>query len=191
MTNNLTTICIIVVTCITLSACAQSKKSTAKDSKNKTAVKGKKLRQTGVDNSPVLLQATLQSTLPGQPETPVKDEYRFVVIWNSDKEPAGFFWRGTQTWMPCDIKKVKNYKPLVLKKGMDPYYINYETDETSSKTYSKGDTLELYPTPSDKHPIPSEVPLEKNNVIYYKTVNSTWMPLPVDSITNLPDIIMP
>ena len=171
------------VVCTALTACAQTKNS-AKNNSRKSSVKTDK---------PVLLQATEQTTLPGRPETEPTTDTRFVIVWKSKDAPASFFWRGNQSWMPCDVTKVKNYKPLVVSNndnGM-PEPLNYEGVNTGNQDFKTGDTLELYPVSGGKHPIPAEVPTEKNNVIYYKTVNSKWLALPVDSITELPSIAMP
>ena len=67
--------CLVVFTSMAMSACAQTKKSTAKKK---------------ITDKLVLLQATRQKTNPGREEGEPLVEYRFVVIWKSAKEPAAF-----------------------------------------------------------------------------------------------------
>lgn len=189
MRFNLLTIALAVITSVTLTACAQSKKGTKSETSSVTHERKAPAKQE--DNKPVLLQATTQKTLPGRPESKPTTERLFVVVWKDNAEPGGFFWKGTDSWLPCNINSIKNYKPLVVKDDGRPFSINYERD-FEDKTYAAGDTLELYPGTGGKHPIPEEVPLDKNNIIYYKTANSKkWMPLPVDTVIKLPSIAMP
>ncbi len=181
--QNITTFFMLAIVCVALTACAQTKKSTSDNTRKNTATNGK----------PVLLQATQQTTLPGRPETEPTTDNRFVIVWKSKDAPASFFWRGNQSWLPCDVTKITNYKPLVISEndnGM-PTPLNYAGVNTGAQDFKAGDTLELYPVMGGKHPIPDGIPQEKNNVIYYKTINSTWLALPVDSITVLPSIAMP
>lgn len=185
MTKNILTVCLIAVSCITLTACAQQKKSTTSTTKKSKLVKEQEYPK------PILIQATKQKTLGGREETPPITEYRFLIVWQSSEEPAGFFWRGQQSWEPCNISKTKNYVPLKIKGDSNPYYINYESVSGANKTYAKGDTLELYPVAGGKYPIPAEVDESKNNIIYYKTANTKWTALAVDSIIKLPTIAMP
>lgn len=178
--RDILTSCITVLICLSLSACAQTKKNTTKR------------KVVSEQREPVtLLQATSQRTLPGRPENEPTTEYRFVIVWNSDKEPASFFWRGQETWQVCNITRVNNFKPLVVKDNGIPQRRNYENDDPGNITYKKGDTLELYPISVGKHAIPNEIPKDKNNIIYYKEVNGQWMALPVEKITKLPTIAMP
>ncbi|MCB0696191.1 MAG: hypothetical protein KDC07_02435 [Chitinophagaceae bacterium] len=180
--QNTFTVAILAILFMALTACAQSKKSTAaKTSRHITSDK------------PLLLQATEQTTLPGRPEMEPTTDNRFVIVWKSKDAPASFFWRGQQSWLPCNVNKVTGYKPLVVKDNGDgiPTPLNYVTVSTNNQNFATGDTLELYPVTGGKHPIPAEIPQDKNNVIYYKTVNSNWLALPVDSITVLPSIAMP
>ncbi|HEY9177866.1 MAG TPA: hypothetical protein VIN07_09260 [Flavipsychrobacter sp.] len=169
-----------MLVCISLSACAQTKRNTTK-------------RKPVAENREpaTLLQATSQKTLPGRPENEPTTDYRFVIVWNGDKEPASFFWRGENSWQACEVTRVKNFKPLVIKNNGIPQSLNYENDDPGNISYKKGDTLELYPITMGKHPMPDEISKEKNNVIYYKEVNGQWMALPVEKITKLPTIAMP
>lgn len=185
MTSNFFSLSIVCFISIAFTACAQPKKSVKETAGPTKQVKAH------TDAKPTLIQATSQKTLGGREETPPITEYRFLIVWNSTEEVGGFFWRGEQTWMPCEISKVKNYKPLDDTEHEDPYYINYEPDKNSGNTYAKGDTLELFPVTGGKYPIPEEISLEANNIIYYKTGNSKWKALPVEKITKLPTITMP
>src|SRR5690606_22607495 len=131
---------------------------------------------------PVLLQATSQTTLPGRPETEPTTETRFVIVWKNKAEPTSFFWRGQQSWLPCDVNKVKNYKPLVVKDNDNgiPEPPNYETVNTGNISFKAGDTLELSPVTGGKHPIPAVAQNGGANIIYYQTLNSKWLALKVD-----------
>lgn len=171
--------CLAVTTTVAMSACAQTKKNIS----NKRTTSKKSA-------APLLLQATKQRTNPGREETTPTDEYRFVIVWRSLNEPSAFFWRGEQSWQACNINRVTNFKPLVVKDNGMPQDMNYEYIDVTS-TYQKGDTLELYPDTEGKHPMPSEIPTDKNNIIYYKEVNGKWQALPVEKITKLPTIAMP
>lgn len=176
LNRNIWIVCLVVFTSLAMSACAQTKKSTAK--KKKT-------------DKLVLLQATSQKTIPGREETEPSVEYRFVVVWKSTKEPAAFFWKGEQSWQACEVTKVKNLRALVINSNGIQQDLNYENNDPGNITYQKGDTLELYPITTGKHPMPAEVPTDKNNIIYYKEVNGKWQALPVEKITKLPTIAMP
>lgn len=180
LNRNIWMVCMAVFTTIAFSACAQTKKSSAK--KKITAKQTDKL---------VLLQATRQKTNPGREEGEPLVEYRFVVVWKSTKEPAAFYWKGEQSWQSCDITRIKHFKPLVINDNGMPQDINYENNDPGNITYQKGDTLELYPVITGKHPIPAEIPKDKINIIYYKEVNGKWQALPVEKITKLPTIAMP
>lgn len=181
--QNILTIAVLATICVALTACAQTKKTKTTNARKTTVTNDK----------PVLLQATRQTTLPGRPETEPTTDTRFVIVWKSKDEPSSFFWRGEQSWLPCDVNKVKNYKTLVVKENANgiPTGMNYEGVNTGNQSFKMGDTLELYPVMGGKHPIPAEIPEAKNNIIYYKSVNSKWLALPVDSITVLPSIAMP
>lgn len=181
--DKLITICIVTISCVALTACGQSKKSTNKGNTSK-ATKGY------TDKKPTLLQATTQKTLPGRPESEPHTERNFVIVWNSSEEPQGFFWRGNGTWEPCNINSVKNYKPLVVKDDGRPFDMNYDRD-FDDRNYAKGDTLELYVTTGDKHPVPAEVPADATNTLFYKKADNKWHALPVNNITKLPTIAMP
>lgn len=180
MSRNLLLICFVTMTCVCVSACAQSKKSTA--TRNAVAKKG---------STPILLQATSQTIHAGREESGSTTEYRFVIVWKSSKEPSAFFWMGEQSWQPCDVTRIKNFKPLTTDKKEITEGLNYENNDPGNIAYHAGDTLELYPTTGGKHPIPGEIPRDKSNIIYYKEVNGKWMALPVNKITKLPSIAMP
>ena len=172
-------VCFTALT-VCVSACAQTKKGTTKA--NATATPGEKA---------ILQQTTSQRTNPGRQETEPTVEYRFVIVWNSKKEPAKFFWRGENSWQVCNITKVKNFSVLKVKDNGVPQPMNYENNDPGNITYQYGDTLELYPAAMGKHPVPNEIPKDKKNIIYYKETGGEWMALPVEKITKLPTISMP
>jgi len=180
MSRNVLMVCFVMVTSICMNACAQTKKSAT----GHKAV----ARQ---DAKPVLLQATSQTIHAGREESGSTTEHRFVIVWKSMNEPSGFFWKGEQAWQVCNITRVKNFRPLPADKTELQEDLNYESNDPGNITYKAGDTLELYPITSGKHPIPDEIPEDKSNIIYYKEVNGKWMALPVTKITKLPSMTMP
>lgn len=182
-TTNILTAFMIILFGMTLTACAQTKKA-KKSSRAKTT---KKVATTA---TPVLLQATSLTTHPGRPETPSTTEYRMVLVWKDKNEPTAFYWRGEDNWQSCEVYKVKNFRKLAVKDNGMPQPLNYEI-ENSKTAFTTGDTLELYPISEGKRPMPTEIPADKKNVIYYKTANSKWLALPVEKITKLPTIAMP
>lgn len=188
MNNRFLTIVIVTVTSIALTACAQSKKSTA--SATAKVAKTSKGTDAKKSNRPILLQATKQKTLPGRPESKPTTETLFVIVWQDDAEPGGFFWKGQENLDPCYINKVNNYRPLVVKDNGMPFMMNYQIDR-KDKNFSKGDTLQLSPMAAGKTRVPAEIPSDAKYTIYYKTAGSKWQALPVDSIINLPPIAMP
>ncbi len=178
--RNISVFFLAVAITMAMSACAQTKKSSSK-----------KKSVTKQADKAILLQATSQKTLPGRPEGEPTTEYRFVIVWKSANEPSAFYWRGEQSWQACNITKVKNFRPLAVNDNGIPQDLNYENNDKGNITYKTGDTLELYPISIGKHPIPDEIPKDKNNIIYYKEVNGKWQALPVEKITKLPTIAMP
>lgn len=179
MSRNILMVCFIALT-VGISACAQTKKSTTKT--NAAPVQQEKA---------ILLQATSQRTNPGREETEPTVEYRFVIVWKSEKEPAKFFWRGENSWQVCNVTKVNNFRTLNVNDNGVPQDLNYENNDPGNIAYKYGDTLELYPAEMSKHPVPGEIPKDKNNIIYYKETDGKWMALPVEKITKLPTISMP
>lgn len=176
--RNIMMFCLAIT--VAISACAQTKKKTSNNKRT--------LKQSA---RPILLQATKQRTNPGREETPSTDDYRFVIVWQSRVEPSAFFWRGEQSWQACNINKIANFKPLVVKDNGMPQAMNYEYQKMSTIAYQKGDTLELYPENEGKHPMPDELATDKHNIIYYKEANGKWQALPVEKITKLPTVSMP
>lgn len=154
----------------TLAACAQSKKTKKHTPK------------------PVLLQSTMQKTLPGRPEMEPTEELRFVIVWKTTDEPSAFFWRGAGTWQSCEVTKISKFKKLVVNAN-SPMALNYSPSR--DQQFKKGDTLELYVMAAGKYPIPVEIPANKDSIIYYKTTKSKWLPIPVKNIIELPEIAMP
>lgn len=182
-TTNILTFCMIVMFGMSLTACAQTKKT-------KKTTRAKATNKTVAATAPKLIQATSLTTHPGRAETPSTTETRMVLVWKDKNEPTAFFWRGEGNWQSCEVYKVKNFRPLVVKNNGIPQPMNYEIVNNTG-SFAAGDTLELYPISGGKYPMPAEIPTAKNNIIYYKTANSKWLALPVEKITKLPTIAMP
>ncbi len=161
MRNNISLAIIIALCCISLSACAQSKKA--------STIKTKK----GSTKPELLVAINQKNMLPGRREAP--PEYKFVIVWRDKNEPAAFFWKGMQTWEVCDITRAMNYNEKTH---------DYETTPLG-KRINEGDTLELHPVKGGKHPIPQEVPLDAENKIYYKTSTGLWKNMHVSSFEEI------
>ena len=103
MRNNISLAIIITLCCISLSACAQSKKA--------STIKTKK----GSTKPELLVAINQKNMLPGRREAP--PEYKFVIVWRDKNEHAAFFWKGMQTWEVCDITRAMNYneKRMIMK----------------------------------------------------------------------------
>lgn len=158
----------------TLSACAQTKQTTAIQS-GKTYAK--------------VIDADMQRTLPGMRGAEPTTDYHIIIVWTSKIKPEAFFWRGESGWMACNVSKVhkiKGRKPGT--KDMQPWY----TAETISLTKVKrGDTLEILPVMEGKYPTPAEIPSSATNTLFLKAAKTKWLSLPVTNIIRKQDVPMP
>lgn len=153
---------------LALSACAQSKKT--------TAVKNG-------DSYAKVLQGNMVRTLPGAPGMEPVIEYRVLVVWKSKQAPETFFWRGEGDWLPCSVAKAK-------KKKTSGTEFAYSTEEITLSNIKPTDTLELLPVTGGKYPIPAAIPETAINTIFFKTTKSAWLSLPVKNIKRK-NIVMP
>lgn len=181
MSNNTTTLLLTLIAGITLSACAQTKSTTTKAAADSSS-------------RPVatVVEANKQRTLPGRPETPPVTDYRFVVVWQSKETPKSFFWKGEDTWQPCQANMVSNYHPP-KENSKDPFDENYKTSALNGDIpVKRNDTLELHPYSGGKYPMPAQAEdTAVSNIIFCKTGDNKWLTIPVKKITKKPDIIMP
>jgi hypothetical protein len=117
-----------------------------------------------------VLEATQQTTLPGRSETPPFTTYRFRIVWKSQSEPAGFYWRPDK----------KNWFDLV-REDLDKY-----------RAIHYGDTLVLTTRPDfASKPVPSAVQKMPVKSLYFETsTGSKWMYMPV-AVKKLADIALP
>ena len=158
-----------VIISFTLSACAQSKKTAG---------------ATNGESYAKVLQATRQRTLPGAPGMEPVNEFRILIVWKSKQVPETFFWRSEGDWMQCQVSRARKTKSA----NSDLPYI---LETISLSNIKPNDTLELLPVPGGKYPIPSAIPASATNTIFFKTINSAWLSLPVKNIKRAKDIVMP
>lgn len=159
----------------TISACAQTKKTTAVQSGSTHAK---------------LVECAEQTTLPGRPEMEPTTTKRMVIVWKSTSKPETFYWRGEDGWTECAIGKVRKNK--TTQKPRYAFGENwYTTTDISPEKIKKGDTLELVPVYGGKTPTPEVVTSQMTNRIFFKTTSKTWLFVPVKSCIKRPDIAMP
>lgn len=139
----------IILTCTTLTACAQTRKTRSAKKKGIT--------------KPELLVAISESTvLKGNRET--TPQAKFIIVWKDTATPSSFSWKGAGTWQICDINKVKNYNSKTYSYNTIPL----------EKEVAANDTLELIPVQGGKYPLPQEIPADAENKIFYKTDTGLW-----------------
>ena len=134
-----------------------------------------------------LLEAYSQKIVPGIPGAQPKTNFKFIIVWQGAKYPETFFWRGDGGWLTCSILKAHKIKN---KGKSNPAGVEYNTEFAGGDNIHTGDTLQLTPTPGGKFPIPTEIPADAKNTLYYKTGGSGWLSFPVKYITKKPDVIM-
>ncbi|MCF8448244.1 MAG: hypothetical protein K9G49_00120 [Taibaiella sp.] len=99
----------------------------------------------------------------------------FVVRWEGAGYPETMFWRGDGGWLTCRIEKAHK----VNTKGKPDYIV----EELATDNIRKGDTLMLTPLTGGRFPIPTEIPEQAKNTLYYKVNGSKWLAFPVSKIT--------
>lgn len=167
-----TTVTILGV-CLTMSACAQFKKTSKKKAvRNEYAVH---------------IESVSQRTLPGRQETPPATEIYHVLLWNSKEIPHNFFWKDGDTWV-----SLKTYTAHSSRKKLNGA-TEYTKTPVRVEKIKKGDTVLLTMNPpADKTIVPKEIPDTATSTIFYKTFGgSKWIPIPVRAYRKLPDIVMP
>ncbi len=136
-----------------------------------------------------LIEAYTQKTLPGRQEgRPPITGYHFIIIWEGDKSPETFFWRGDGGWLSCKMQKAHKF---INRSAARPGGIDYITQGVAGGDIHKGDTLELSPVTGGKFPIPADIPADAKNTLFFTTGGSGWLAYPVNKITKKPDIAMP
>ena len=135
-----------------------------------------------------LVEAYTQRTVPGIPGPPPPTGTHLIVIWEASTAPETFFWRGDGGWLGCNM--VKAHKSA-KKAGGHARGADYYTESVMPEQVHKGDTLELSPVTGGKFPIPAEIPADAKNTLFFKTGGSTWLSVPVTTITKKADIVTP
>lgn len=102
---------------------------------------------------------------------PPKSGEFFVVKWNETSYPESVFWRGQGGWLTCNIEKA-------VKKGK-----TYVGAPIEMEKIKKGQILLFTPVTGGRFPIPSEIPENAKNTIFYKTAGSAWIAFPVKKIS--------
>jgi hypothetical protein len=138
-----------------ITACAQSKKAGSTASTSKEYV--------------TLIKSSKQMSRDAKPGM----EYNFFVRWESNIPPEAFYWKESDNWAPCRITKASKATPGEYWEG---------SGEVVTENIKKGDTLLLMPLLGGKHPIPVEISTDAINALFYKTVNSAWLSIPVKNI---------
>ncbi len=151
-------------------------------------VSAKKKKKKKTKNCVTLVTAFSQRIVPGIPGPPPPTGVHFVIVWQGDKYPETFFWRGDGGWLSCNVAKAKK---IVNRKYIRAEYREYEASVIAIDKIKKGDTLQLDPVTGGKFPIPKEIPETAQNTLFYKTGGSGWLSCHVDSIRKVPDIIRP
>ncbi|RYD55844.1 MAG: hypothetical protein EOP56_14885 [Sphingobacteriales bacterium] len=163
--NNLFSGISCLLLAVSISACAQGKKSTARKSGGKYAK---------------LIAAAKQEHLPGAPGMEPTVNYMFVIIWNKATPPESFFWRGADGWMPCMVSKAK-YTPNAANNGFP-----FDRAPIKLKRFERGDTLMIVPAKRAKDVMPESISADTRNTLFFKTAGTSWLALPVDNIKELP-----
>ena len=136
----------------------------------------------------ILLDAFTQHILPIKPSvTPTTGEH-FIIVWKAAKYPETFFWRGENGWLPC---KILNAHKVVCKSPDFPKGMEYTVSHVKGDDIHPGDTLELTPMLRGRFPIPTEIPADAKNTLFFRAGKSSWQSFPVAEIGTKPDITMP
>jgi hypothetical protein len=135
-----------------------------------------------------LIEAYTQRSLPGIPGSRPTTNTYFIVVWENNKTPESFFWRGEGGWVTCSMARA--HKMTGHNRNI-PAGIDYMTEKILPTQVRKGDTLRLVMIPGGKFPIPSEIPDTAKNALFYKTSGSGWLSLPVKNIGRKQDIANP
>jgi len=160
---------------ITISACAQTKKTSAVQAGSSYAK---------------LVECAEQTTLPGRQEGEPVTTKRMVIVWKSTTKPETFVWRGEDGWTECRISKVRKNK--TASKPKYEFGENwYTTTDISPEKIKKGDTIELIPSYGGKTPIPEAITPQMTNRIFFKTKSTAWLYVSVNSCIKRPSIAMP
>ncbi len=135
-----------------------------------------------------LVTAFSQRIVPGIPGPPPPTGVHFIIVWEGEKNPETFFWRGDGGWLSCNVAKAKK---IVNRRYIRANYREYETSVIAIDQIKKGDTLQLDPVTGGKFPIPAEIPATAQNTLFFKTAGSAWLSYHVDSVKKIPDIVRP
>ena len=134
-----------------------------------------------------MLEAYTQKTIPGIRGAQPTIQTNFIVIWENAKNPETFFWRGENGWQNCRMMKA-HYIGNQIKKM--PSVPDYRSEFVIADKIHNGDTLILTPVAGGKFPIPTEIPADAKNTLFYKTGGSIWLSFPVKEIGKKPDILL-
>jgi hypothetical protein len=168
MNLNFTATAIALTVFLSLTSCAQSKRTSVGPAKGYAK----------------LIEATSQRTIPGIRDAEIETVFKFVVIWQSKEQPQDFFWKAPGIWQNCAVSRVHKRTNKTANSDW------YTTDDLDLNKIKKGDTLELVPVKGGKYPLPTLIPPNLNNVILFKTNKTNWLQLSVGKITKKPDIVM-
>jgi len=135
-----------------------------------------------------LIEAYTQRTIPGIPRAPIHTNTHFIIAWMGQAHPEVFFWRCDSGWFSCNM--VKAHKIKESSRFMPPG-TEYQVENISPDKVSKGDTLQLTPIIGRKETIPSGIPANSPNTLFYKTTGSGWLSFPIKEIGKKRDITMP
>jgi len=148
----------------------------------------KKTTKKKVHPSFILLDAFSQRILPVKSNvTPTTGEH-FIIVWEAPKYPETFFWRGENGWLPC---KIMNAHKVVCRSPAFPEGLDYSVSHIKGDDIHVGDTLELTPMLRGKFPVPSEIPEDAKNTLFFRAGKSHWLSYAVKDIAVKPDVTMP
>ncbi len=152
-----------------------------------TVVAKKKSKKKAKANM-VLVEAYTQRTVPGIPGAKPQTSTHIIAVWEGAKYPETMFWQGDGGLMGCNVALAHK---IINRQYIRATYLDYEKTAISPDKIKKGDTLQIDPYPGGKFPIPTEIPADAKNTLFFKTGGSGWLSLHIDTISKHHDIVMP
>lgn len=129
-------------------------------------------QEAGTRKANIKLVSAFSKKIPESAQSnPPKSGEFFVIKWNEGSYPESVFWRGQGGWLTCNIEKA-------VKKGG-----SYKGVPIEMEKIKKGQLLLFTPVTGGRFPIPSEIPENAKNTIFYKTAGSAWIAFQVKKIS--------
>ena len=135
-----------------------------------------------------LVEAYSQRIVPGIPGSQPQTSIHIIAVWEGASYPETMFWRGDGGWWGCNIASAHK---IVNRQYIRANYQEYEKSVISPDKIKKGDTLQIDPVPGGKFPVPTEIPADSKNTLFFKTGDSGWLSFHVDTFVKKHDIVKP